>query len=468
MKNTLLSAALLLGVSAASAQSYQGFLTDNYSGVHGLISNPANITDSRFKTDVNLAGVSTFFGNDYYGVSLSDITSGDFDFDIDGATTPTADNKIFGNADILGPAFMFNIKPNHSLALFTRARVNYNITEIDGRTFESVADGFDENESFFVEEGDFYMTAQGWSEIGLTYAAILMDRNEHFVKGGISLKYLQGLGNVYSSGSNVTIDYDPNGSTLPNGETVPSITSAGEVSYGKSDNIEEDFELEQVSGASGFGTDLGFVYEWRPDFASYTTTDEDGNTTVPKGQNKYKLKLGLSITDLGSVKYDDAEESSYDITNSVTEADFESEDGLEDKLNNLYRLTATNSSTKAVLPTALHLNADYNLAKRFYLNLNTDISMSSSSKANVGRIANTLALTPRFESKWFSFYMPLGTVQGSGFQWGAGLRAGPLYIGSGSILTTLMSDNVQAADIYAGLKIPIYQGKGRKLSGNTL
>ena len=467
MTKILLSAALLFGTCTASAQSYQGFLTDNYSGVHGLISNPANITDSRFKTDVNLVGVSTFFGNDYYGVSLNDITSGDFDFEIDGVTTPTAENKIFGNADILGPAFMFNIKPNHSLALFTRARVNYNITEIDGRTFESVADGFDENENFVVEEGDFYMTAQGWSEIGLTYAAILMDRNEHFVKGGISLKYLQGLGNVYSSGSNVTIDYDPNGSTLPNGETLPSITSVGEVSYGKSDNIESDFELEQFAGASGFGTDLGFVYEWRPDFASYTTEDEDGNTTVAKGQNKYKLKLGISITDLGSVKYEAAEESTYDITNTVSEADFEAEDGLEDKLNNLYRLTDTNSSTKAVLPTALHLNADYNVAKGFYLNLNTDLSLNSS-KANVGRIANTLALTPRFESKWFSFYMPLGSVQGSGFQWGAGLRAGPLYVGSGSILTTLLSDNVQAADIYAGLKIPIYQGKGRKSGSHTL
>ncbi len=66
-------------------------------------------------------------------------------------------------------------------------------------------------------------------------------------------------------------------------------------------------------------------------------------------------------------------------------------------------------------------------------------------------------MTPRFESKWFSFYSPLSLIQNAGFKWGAGLRLGPLYLGSGSIVSALLNAEMASADVYAGLKIPIYQ-----------
>tara|TARA_B100000929_G_scaffold279706_1_gene257072 strand:- start:16 stop:177 length:162 start_codon:yes stop_codon:yes gene_type:complete len=53
--------------------------------------------------------------------------------------------------------------------------------------------------------------------------------------------------------------------------------------------------------------------------------------------------------------------------------------------------------------------------------------------------------------------MPLSVRQYAGFAWGVGLRAGPLTIGSASALTNLFSNNSKAADLYIGLKIPIYQ-----------
>ncbi len=50
-------------------------------------------------------------------------------------------------------------------------------------------------------------------------------------------------------------------------------------------------------------------------------------------------------------------------------------------------------------------------------------------------------------------------MQYSGFQVGTVLRFGPLFIGSGSVLKNLISDSSKAADVFAGLKIPLYQGK---------
>ncbi|WP_378188275.1 DUF5723 family protein [Aquimarina sp. W85] len=462
MKKLILFGVFILSSIVANAQSYIGYLSDNYSGVNSVIVNPANIADSRFKTDINLVGASAFLGNDYYSVKLDNVFDSDFNFDDDGKKSPSDNNNILGNVDILGPSFMFNLNPKSSIAVFTRARVFYSVNEVNGKTYESIEDGFDDNEDFIIDEKDVFLTGNAWAEVGVSYARILMNKEQHFLKGGLSVKYMQGLGNAYASGRNVTVNYDADGSG-----TTGSIDTTGEVTYGYSSNVEDDFdEFEVLSGANGVAFDLGFVYEWRPDHASYMIKDSKGNAYAPKDINKYKVKFGLSVTDLGAIKYKDATEEIYDITNSINEDDFDDIDGFQDKLENFYTRTSVRNATKAVLPTALHLTADWNINNHFYVNLNSDLSLTSKNKENTSRVANSLSLTPRFESKWFSFYSPISMMQHSGFQWGAGLRAGPLYVGSGSILSLLISDESKAADIYVGLKVPVYQGRLKDKDGD--
>ncbi|AXP79294.1 Outer membrane porin F precursor [Mariniflexile rhizosphaerae] len=444
---------LVVSSFSLQAQSYLGFLTDNYSGVNSVIANPANIVDSRFKTDINLVGISTFGGNDYYGVNIFDAIKKDYDFDLEAKKSPTTDNNAALNVDIMGPSFMFNINERNSIAIFTRARSFVNVNDINGTSIDAIDD--DVSDDFNLNEGDFNAFGQAWAEVGITYARVLFNKDEHFLKGGLSLKYLQGGGSGYVYGKNVTVDYDADGS----GPDTASLTSTGQLTYGRFDNFDNDNYDYELPDATGFGADLGFVYEWRPNHADYTTTNADGASFTRKDKNKYKLKLGLSITDLGSINYKEALEETFDITNNVSEDDIENEDDLNDILNNLYTQTDSKTGYKTTLPTALHLNADWSFNSKFYVNLNTDFSLVSKNKMNASRISNTVSLTPRFESKWFSFYLPLSVVENNGFQIGTGLRAGPLYVGSGSILSALTSDNSKGADVYAGIKIPIYQGK---------
>lgn len=458
----LLTKFLILFSASIYGQSYIGYGTDNYNGVHGLIFNPANIVDSRYKTDINLVGASSFIGNDYYGVKFGDVFKDNFDLDIDGTKMAKASNNALGNADILGPSFMFNINSKHSLAVFTRGRVFFNANDINGETYANISNEFETNENFNVNEGDFQIAANAWAEVGITYATVILNREQHFIKGGVSLKYLQGYGNAYTYGKNVIIDYDAVGNGISG-----NIDSQGEISYGNSPNITNDFEdYEFVKSADGFGADLGFVYEWRPNYADYTVTDASGNTHTLKDINKYKLKFGLSLTDIGSLNYKNGSENTYDISNSISEDDFNDIEGFEEKLNNLYRLTNTGNVAKSVMPTALHLNADWNINNRFYVNLNSDLSLVSDNGINTNSIADIVSLTPRFESKWFSFYSPVSYVEAIGFQWGAGLRAGPLYVGSGSVLSVLTGNQTKGADVYAGLKIPIYQSSPKDKDGD--
>ncbi len=445
-------------------QSYLGYLGDNYSGINSVILNPANIADSRFKADINLIGVSALLGNDYYKGGLSDINSNADDFDDESRRSPKDSNNFFGNVDVLGPSFMFNIVPKHSIGITTRVRTSININDINGNLYDNIADDFDENEDYSVNEGNVYSTSTTWGEIGLTYAAVLMDRKEHFLKGGVSLKYLKGFTNAYSNGRNITFSYDADGGEVTPGVSTGSITSTGEISYGApiNDDVDNVFSID----ANGFATDLGFVYEWRPDFEKHQLKNKNGETYWDRSANKYKLKFGLSVTDIGSINFNDNTTRTYNIDNTINEDRFESVDDFDDKLEEFYTLTSEAFTSKTILPTALHFNTDWNINQFFYLNLNTDFAITSKDKENANRITNVYSLTPRFERKWFTFQIPLSIVQYSGFQAGLGFRAGPLYIGSGSVLTLLTTDNSQAADLYAGLKVPVYQSKLKDKDGD--
>ncbi|MCG8776001.1 DUF5723 family protein [Tenacibaculum finnmarkense] len=468
MKKIGLFGFLLCSSLLVKAQSYVGFHSDNYNGVHGVIFNPANIVDSRFKTDVNIVSASALLSNDYFGLNLNKIDSNTFDentFDNDRNTlkTPTDNNNLFANVDVMGPSFMFNINKNNSIAVFTRARSVANISEINGTLFDELSNDFDDKKDFNINEGDFSGSAHAWAEVGVSYARVIFNNQEHFLKGGLSLKYLQGIGFYTAQGNDVHFDYDVDGTVLPGGQTTGSIDSDGALSYSRSSNLIDDSsdsnDFELVDGATSFGADFGFVYEWRPDHKDYKVSNKSGKSFDFKNKNKYKLKASLSVTDIGGISYKGSEKNSYNLLGlNINEDTFNSYDDLEGTLQNIYTETKTTEDVRISLPTALHMAVDYNINNLFYVNLNYDAGLRKVAE-NTNNIASSITLTPRFESKWFSFYSPIGINKHNNFSWGAGLRAGPLFVGSGSVLSNLISKESKSADVYVGLKIPIYQGK---------
>ena len=462
MNKTRILIIAFLASFAMNAQSYIGFLTDNYSGVNSVISNPANIADSRFKVDINLAGASILAGNDYYGLDLTEAFKDDFDFDDETTRSPSDDNVLFGNVDILGPSFSINLTDKSAIAVFTRARAFVNVNNLNGGNIQTLEDGFDESQDFSISEDEAYFTSNIWSEIGVSYARVLLDKEKHFLKGGVSLKYIAGLGSAYASTDDLNFDFDADGLVIQN-NTFGSIESNGNLTYGTSDNFQDEIDLDDVEiVTSGFGVDLGFVYEWRPNIEEHTYTDADGNKSYFKDVNKYKLKLGISVTDIGSLDYDanDGIEENFDINNvNVSQENFEDIEDFDDFETTLGLVSTISEIESTSLPTALHVNADWNINQKFYLNLNTDLSLVDQEKLNQNSIVNIVTLTPRYERKWFTFQTPLSIQQYTGFQAGAGFRAGPIYVGSGSIITALLDDEAEAADVYLGLKIPIYQSR---------
>jgi Family of unknown function (DUF5723) len=460
MRKAILLIIFLGGLFNINAQSFIGFLTENYAGVNSVIINPANIVDSRFRADINLVGISAFGGNDYYNLNvMKAINDDNYDFEAESRYTPRINNNGAVNIDVMGPSVMFNINDNNSIALFTRVRSFVNVNGINGEAIYAI--GEDGTNDYFANEGDINAFGQTWAEIGLSYARVLVNEKENFLKGGISLKYLKGGGSAYIAGRNIVIDYDEDGALHSGGGTTGSFSSTGEVIYGRFDDFDDDnYEYELPINASGLGIDIGIVYEWRPQHGDYKPRKVWPDRLTYKEQNKYKLKLGFSITDIGSINYKNGTEDLFDITNTnVSEETIDNQDNIYDVLNNLYTLTNTSIGYKAILPTALHLNADWSFTNNLYLNFNTDVALTGKNQLHTSKITNIVSLTPRFESKWFSAYIPLSLVQYAGFQVGAGLRMGPLYLGSGSLFTNLLSNKSKGTNFYAGFKIPLFHGK---------
>lgn len=446
----------------AKSQSYLGYFHDNYAGVQSVLFNPASIVDSRFKTDINLFSISGAVENDLYGVKLFDVYKDGYDFESQSKVSAKNANNGLANFDIMGPSFMFNIAPKHSLAVFTRARSVSNIRKINGYLIDQVKDGLDQSDSFNYNLGSPNAASHSWGELGISYAAVLFQKDQHFLKGGLTAKYLQGGVNAYVHGKNVNVAYVENSADPKEG----SLISNGEVTVGGSQDWEANDDYEFDSKSRGFGFDFGLVYEWRPDYDQYDLKRAKPADNNFRDLNKYKLRFGLSVTDIGSINYKNSKVDTYNVNGVVTQQMIDDAEDLYDFLNEHYTKTSTSKGVKTNLPTAIRADADWNMYNKFYLNLNGDINLVSGSKLNGYGIADRVTLTPRYESRWFSFYLPMTYMEYSGMQAGAGLRAGVFFIGSGSILSNLASSNSKGADFHLGMKIPVYEKQFKDTDGD--
>ncbi|SDS01344.1 DUF5723 family protein [Winogradskyella sediminis] len=428
----------LIPLHLAFGQSYVGHSIDNYAGVQGAIYNPSYIVGSKLRGDVNLISASVFGGSDYFGINISDILNSDGDFDIEDEAEkfPSNANNFFVNADVVGPSFMFNLNKKSSIGVITRGRVHLNVNNINGELYETISNDFDSDESFDFDSKYLNGTMHAWAEVGLAYARILMEKPNHVLKGGVTLKYLQGAGSAFMSSPELQGYYS---------EPTETLTTQGRLIYGTSQDFESD-DIEFSNLTAGFGLDVGFTYQW------YANRDND---SLPTYNTPYKLKVGVSITDIGSISYDDATVSNYDLNASVDTSN--PEEDIEEFLENNYNAVETEQTAEIKLPTAMHLLVDYRFAKKWYVSAQANLSMVKNDSEMSTSILNTVTVAPRLETKWFSFYAPLSFRQYGDTSFGGGIRLGPLTVGSGSVFTNLLSDSSKTTDVYLGLKIPLYR-----------
>jgi outer membrane protein OmpA-like peptidoglycan-associated protein len=433
------------------AQNFPGYRSGNYTGVNGVFFNPANIADSRYRWDVNLFGVHAGISNNNASFKLKNLDDAFNDNKVDSLLFG-ASNKITNgavNVDFFGPSFMFNVNKKTSIALTSRVRAVANVMNIDGNFIQSINNDFNGTLPFTINSDKNQKIAiNGWTDLGVSLGQVLVDNGKHFLKGGITFKYLAGSGNAYTNIGKLkaTVDEDLAGN-------IYLANATGSVGIGYAGMDFENFEANDAFKFNGHGVggDIGFVYEYRP----------DADHLTERYQNKYKLKLGLALLDVGSLKYKPkpAENGNYTINVSgiqqwhPEDIDGKSISEIKTYLDGSPYFTnnAANLSSYTVsLPTNLQVNADYAFTKSVYLELAGQINLAKKDNNYNSFYHNTVALTPRWETGHFGIYLPLSYNEVSKFNAGISFRLGPVFFGSGSVFTALF-DKSKQADVHFGI-----------------
>ncbi len=458
MKRHLFIAALASISFNAFAQDLPGFRTSNYNGVVGVFSNPANVAQNNYKWDVNLFSIGVGVGNNNASFSLKNIGElGKDDSLINRFIGPNgkSSNALLG-VDLKALSILIALDKKSGLALTSRGRVLVNATDIDGGLAKQIIDQNNGDGITFPytinSDKNMRVTGNAWSEVGLTYGRVLMDKGAHYIKAGLTAKYLAGVANAYVNINKLKGSLTQDVVT----DDVYLSNSTGGLEIGTGGISFDNFDAAELTSfkSSGFGADLGVVYEWRPGYG-------DGNETPG---NKYKLRIGASLQDIGSIKYkkDLTNSGGYNIDISGAEAlnlnelGGQSIDEIKDYLDSKPQLFTPLSSTgadyKVKLPTMLNLDVDYNILKNLYINAAAHVNLVNADKDFFnGNYFNSFSVTPRYEIKKLGVFVPINYSELTSFNAGVAVKLGPVYVGSGSVLTALFNSSKQA-DFFLGVR----------------
>jgi outer membrane protein OmpA-like peptidoglycan-associated protein len=473
--STLLASVLAGG--AARAQHLLGLSNSNYAGVNGIYANPSSIADSRFGFHLNFFTVDGYFTNSHYQYtgpySLRKMSrngfEGEYSFKeeyITGRDNTRNKLALFGGDARFFPSFMLKLSPKHSIALTGRTRFIGNVSNVSDQLIESIENVEEfSNQTTPFNNSSASLNVNAFVETGLTYARVMLDKQEHFLKGGLTAKRLSGLYSAYMhlKEMDYTVREDANGDTHVKANNL-------DLQYGYSrinaDDLDSDLQdaLTFKAPGTGWGFDVGFTYEFRPDIDKYRYT-MNGKEKLDNRKNKYKYRVGFALTDLGGIKYAQAQHvRAYNIVRRDYNIPLDSLDGLEgDAMDKVFNVQPGERTTsfKAGLPTALHLNFDYRLANKIYLN--AAIIQNLRGKFAVGsRYASVASVTPRIEMKWFEISTPV-TLFNNYQQLAVGsmVKLGPLFVGSDNLMAVAGLGKPFGADVYMGLTMPIFKGKKR-------
>ena len=474
-------------VHHVQAQQWLGIYGSNYAGTHSVYNNPANITDSRYKLYVNLVANDIFLSNNYVGYnapysilklftnsaaqeyrnSKNVIIFRNSYYDIN---TDSKSYHLNVQNDLRGPSFLYSINSKRSIGLLTRIRTIVNFTDSPLSLANLIRLGTDtlilKNQDLSISNST--LNVNSYAELGISYGQILKDEDEDFIKVGVTLKRVVGIYNAHININEAKYDIinDP---AEPQKQILRINKLKAEYGYTTEDAVKNTkpslpWIFGNQSAGSGWGIDLGVVYEFRPDVRKYRYR-EKGKQKLDPSKNKYEFKVGVSILDIGGINYSNpfyVRNWNVDIANK----EFKSEDvreieGSDDafkRINQVVGLTddqSTNTFTTG-LPTAFQVNLDYHLRDKFYVNSLWVQGLRGNNSLSM-KMPSSLSITPRWESKWIEVGVPFALLDNySSFTFGLGVRIGPLLFGSDNLGSFFNINRPRGTDLYFGLSIPIF------------
>ncbi|MCX6180903.1 MAG: DUF5723 family protein [Bacteroidetes bacterium] len=453
MKKLLLLLFVVIAFTS-NAQDFSGYTNSNYAGVNGIDLQPASIVDNRYKLDILLLGANVNALNNYFVLKpgfMQDIYNPSFKYiylDHDTNSTP---RTLMTSTQILGPSFMFTANEKNSFAFTTKVRMMTNIDNMDPSLIQTIFQQYTDPMvwGLALANKGFNMKTMSWAEYGVSYGREIYKTKHHYFKGGLRLKLLQGIAEAH-------MDIHPTQITVEADSTVSLV--GDRFSYGHSAGLDNPgaslFNPFAAGAALGLGGDLGFVYEWRPHSEKHTY-EMDGVQNSSRDENKYKLKVGASLLDIGGINFKSGTYSK-DFNPTISHWSYGGSASLsalqvDSALSANFTTTAVPATYRVSLPTVFSLQIDYHIWKTFFVNFTAYQAFRFSSNVNQIHETSTYSIAPRWDYKWFGLYVPMSYNTVTGYKVGASAMVGPFFLGTSS-LNPLFLDS-KGMDVFFGVKV---------------
>ncbi|GAA4358915.1 DUF5723 family protein [Hymenobacter saemangeumensis] len=480
----------------AAAQGWTGLAHSNYAGTHNLYINPASIADSRQKFYVSFAAADLNVYNTYLQLDMPYTPwqvwrdnvgnqyrdgNGKVVFKVDYLREQLGYGPKFGSvsAELRLPSVMLSLSPRHSIAFSNRVRSFVQVSNVSENLARLSRHGLPEAERLglanqLLADNSFNIGVNNYHEFALSYARTFSPNTTHFFKGGLTLKYLVGLGGGYVL--NEGINYQ-----VYKGDSIQ--LQNRNVSYGYTDYnyyTRPDFRVGDFYGrqrlGQGLGADLGLTYEWRPEAARYQYRMDNASWT-DNTRNKYKLRLGLAFSDLGAVTYANAayvRRAQLANTRTIQWGQLDTlkysslGTSVDQTLARVVGLQGQATRFTSYLPTALRFSADYAVRKHLYAGLLWTQNLLPATTIG-SRAISSLALTPRVEFSQAELSLPLLLTNNyRSLQVGAMLRLGPVFVGSDNLGGVFGVTTTTGYDLYAGLGFALDKKKHKDRDGDQV
>lgn len=457
-KTKILVLALFLTTVAMAQQQNVATRSGKYTGVFGLFSNPASIAASPRRWDVSLFSINGGIGSDKLKFGMNTLTEKS-EVLKEKLLAVDGDVSALINVEVTGPSFMMNINPKHAIGISSRTRIMGNISTMNAKLLQNLMDPEESKKlPYKLSTKDQVIAVNSWAEIGGSWGGVVFQKENHTIKAGATVKYLKGLSSSFANIQNLeaTINIEKNGSQpevyLTDGSGSVELINGG-VDFFK-DNLKTKDIVDEFSSSesTGIGFDLGVIYEYRDD------VDESSEKVI----TPYKFKVGLSLLDLGSLKYTPNDEYAVGYTLNIPTGNklylnnlSGSFDEIRDYLNKSAYATKkeVGKTFTTSLPTTINVNVDYYIGSNFYAEAIGQFSLvNNDSKVQNPYYYNSFTLIPRFENKFLGAYLPFNYNTLSGFNLGVALRLGPLMIGSSSIFNQLVGEEHTQTDVFVGVR----------------
>jgi outer membrane protein OmpA-like peptidoglycan-associated protein len=470
-----------------NAQDMLGMRSSNYAGIQGLGINPASIHTSRLDIDVNIIGIGVTAENDFVYIEkdkLKFFGIGNIikKFDekeyLDEFQFGAPDKKYNMSAaiSVMGPGVMFNIKNKHTLAFTTQVRAGITAENVDGHIGKYAVEGltYDPLHQIDFLGEDFKLNILSWLEYDLSYATTITESEKGALTGGITVKFLQGIGAGYARNANLFYDVLSDSNLI-----FQSNADRSKIDYGRTDynSFDEISGYGDMVNGMGVGFDIGFTYDFLKDPVTWQY-EMDGKKIADPTVNRYKLRLGLSVLDVGKIKFDDNSgvyhlETDFALYPNYNTDEYANNEDFDKTMSAIFYhgdslASFRDDEFKMSLPSALSMQLDYNVYKKFYLNASYIYGFDHDDPG-VNR-PSVFALTPRYENKWIDVSLPFSYFDYNGkvSRLGIAVRFASFYIGSDRLGSIFGLSDLNGLDVYAGLKFSIHKERISDIDGDRV